>query len=324
MILRFYKHTFRSSCLPPLLLFLLILAMRISGYGSAHPAPADTIIIGGKYLIVESSLEYDTLKTPRTRNPQRPNSSMLKHGILLGFEAVPGVQFNRLRSKDAAFALIDEFVGKGLRAEAAMAANAFAGCRLGKSHLWAFAGVGMEFFTVSGSGTDLNNLSDSVFMFRSFETNTLQAIERFRYPIGVEFDTLDVALRRSTVAFSAVQVPLQLAYVNAINAKLELQVLAGVDVRFVNLSEGNDWLLLSTVDSTTQTINALLPNLYRSFAVSPMLGARIRFQIDKKWSLLAGFRASYIPSAFVNDVVPFTHNALRTSFSLGWTYTYND
>ena len=323
MNLRFFKRHYRSSCLPPLLLFLLTLTSAVQGYGSAHPAPADTIIIGGKYLVVESSLEYDTLRTPHEQQPERPKTPNKKPAIRVGFEAVPGAQFNRLRSTENGFALIDEFVGKNLRTEAAMSANAFAQYQLGTSDLWAYAGAGVEFFTVSGSGANTNGLSDSVFVFRSPETNVLQAIERFRYPIGVEFDTIEVALNRTALAFSAVQVPVQLNYMRSVSRKLELQLFAGVDLRFIRLSTADNWLLVSTVDSRVDEFDAGQADAYRSFAVSPLAGARFCYKLDKQWALLVGARVSHVPSVFTSDNVPFSHNAWRTSLSLGWSYSFD-
>lgn len=323
MNLRFFKRTSRSSCLPPLLLFLLILTIQVSGYGSAHPALADTIIIGGKYLVVEHSLEYDTLRNTQASEPGKASKVRPKRMWRAGFEATPGAQFNRLRSSQDGFALLDEFVGKNLRTEAAMSASAFAEYRLAKSNFWIHAGIGIDFFTVSGSGADFNRLSDSVFVYRSPQTNVLQAIERFRYPIGTEFDTIDVAVSRRSVAFSAIQFPVHFAYSTALSRKLQLDVFAGADLRLLSISDADALEMLSEANSDVQSVDLEQPAAIRSFMVSPVIGSRLRFKIDKKWMLLTGLRVAYMPSAFVHDAVPFTHNAVRASLSLGWSYTFD-
>lgn len=323
MNLRFSKRTSRSSCLPPLLLFLLILTAWVSGYGSAHPALADTIIIGGKYLVVEHSLEYDTLRNNQSSEPDKPVKAKSKRMWRAGFEAAPGAQFNRLRSTREGFALIDEFVGKNLRTEAAMQATAFAEYRLANSNFWIHTGIGFDVFTVSGSGADLNSLSDSVFIYRAPQTNVLQAIERFRFPIGAEFDTIDVAISRRSVAFTAIQVPLQLAYSTALSRKLDFDVFAGVDARLLKVSDADAFELLSESNGDFQTIDLSQSETVRLFTVSPVFGSRFRYKLDKKWMLLAGLRVAYIPSPFVGDGLPLTHNALRASLSLGWSYTFD-
>lgn len=323
MNLRFSKRTSRSSCLPPLLLFLLILTAQVSGYGSAHPALADTIIIGGKYLVVEHSLEYDTLRNNQSSEPTKPVKARPKRMWRAGFEATPGAQFNRLRSTEEGFALIDEFVGRNVRTEAAMSASAFVEYRLAKSNFWIHSGVGIDFFTVSGSGAELSTLSDSVFVYRSPETNKLQAIERFRYPIGTEFDTIDVVISGRSVAFSAIHFPLHFAYSTSLSRKLELDVFAGADVRLLNVSENDELVMLSERNSDYQLVDLSRPEAVRSLIVSPVIGSRIRLKLDKKWMLLAGVRVAHMPSAFVGDAVPFTHNAVRASLSLGWSYTFD-
>lgn len=320
MNLRFNKRRFRSSCVPPLLLFLLLFAYRAEAACRALSLPSDTIIIGGKYLIVEPRLEYDTLRASTTNEPVRPRKNSEWRA---GFEAAPGVQFNRLRSTQEGYLLIDEFVGKNLSVEAAMAAWGFAEYRLGRSNLWLYAGAGINFFTVSGAGADLADLGDSVFVYRSPQTNVLEAIERFRYPIGTEFDTVSVSLSRRAIAFSSVQVPVQLGYTQALSRKLELMVYAGADVQFLRVTESRPLQLLSTSDDRFLSQELSPSDAFRSLSISPVIGARFGVHLDRKWMLLAGLRLTYAPSVFTADDVPFRHNAVRSSLTLGWSYTFD-
>lgn len=319
MNLRLNKRN-RSSCVPPLLLFFLLLTHGAEGASHFLSFAPDTIIIGGKYLIVEPRLEYDTLRESTSNEPVKRRK---EREWRAGFEAAPGVQFNRLRSTQEGYRLIDEFVGKNLSIEAAMAAWGFAEYRLGRSNLWLFAGAGINFFTVSGSGADLENLSDSVFTYRSPETNVLQAIERFRYPIGTEFDTVSVTLSRRAIAFSSVQIPFQLCYAQALSRKLELVVYAGADVQLLRVTESRPLELLSTSDDRFLTQDLAPSDAFRSFSLSPVLGARLGIGLDRKWMLLTGVRLTYLPSVFNADAVPFQHNAVRGSITLGWSYTFD-
>ncbi len=307
------KSFTRSGCLVPLLLFFAVsfsASARNHVRGVYATCAPDTIIIGGKLLLVERELLYDTLSQQTVQEPVEPKKVKKRRKPdtwRLYFEAKPGLSFDELRSETPGYLTVNQFVGQSQQRIGGMSIALGAQRRIKHSDLRFVFGIGIDYLQGANRIFDLNELNDSLYKFDSPEVGQLDWIERNRFPIGAELDTVSLTLRNAPFRTSWVNIPLGVMWESELSKSVGLRFGAGADLRL--LMNAEQVQIIELEQNGSGVINQPATTIawkYSSFFVSPWVHAGARFMMDRNWWLSAGIRGSYL-----FDVMQFGETALE-------------
>lgn len=313
----------KSSCLWPLLLLFILTALTEQCVAAM---PNDTIILGGKRLLIQRELSYDTL--PEKRDPEilpekRNTVKRRKFDTWrVGFEVTPAVFVHRFESEDPALITLDEAgIGKsnpGSGMGLAVAIERKIATRSGA--FWLTFTPGIDYFSAPSPYFDPELLSDSLFGFHYYGDGRLGEITRFRYPIGAEFDTLEVRLSQNEFRTAWLSLPVGLLYEIAVNKQLALRFGGGINLRILMSGDQPDLMLLpKTGIDYIQLLESQNEWAYRSLIVTPWLQGSMRYALDRNWGLNLGLRAAF-PFNEVEQNTWINRRGLSISALIGLSY----
>lgn len=176
----------------------------------AEASIADTLIIGGKKVVVERVVTYDTI--PVIQDPDlEPDKPKLKKDHLLFFQAEGGLNRGQLLHEASDLVAVNEFTGSSARN------GVYFKLELGyekpiNDQLRLKGGLGFHGCKVINYSFDSELLDDSLFRFESFKPNELSQITRWRYEIGTETDTISLPLNAETIEQFYLTIPLELVW----------------------------------------------------------------------------------------------------------------
>lgn len=275
------------------LLFLLVFST--SGYAAMGVTlVSDTIIIGGKKLIVEREVVYDTLSEAGDRlEPEKPRRKRLKRGdARIGFRASGYLPVDQITSDiPGAYSSVGAFVGSDSRVGSGVSFELYAERKLGMRGWFVTTGVGIDYLNGKNLTFDSEAIDDSLFTFASFENDQLDQILLFRFDIGSETDTLGMPLFDDPYRSSWLRIPIGVGYERELSRQSILRFCAGIDIR-INLSgEQPDFIFLpdlgnEVVIQTAEEIG------FRAMALTPWVSGGVRWQMDRRWCLTTELRGS--------------------------------
>lgn len=318
----------RSSSLRPLLLFLAVLlfgfAVPVFSAAAFIHEPADTIIIGGKRLVVDREVIYDTLATrtdppieqPKLKKRKRPDTWRAH------FEVHPGFGIDEFNSTLEDYLTVNEYIGSSQQVTGHVNLAAGMQYKPGKSNLRIHFGVGIDYLQTSGRGYDASALGDSLYAFESPSLGSLNAIERFRFPIGAEFDTTAVNLRSSAIRAVWMTLPIGVFTEPEISKKFHLRFGAGVNLRLLIHSELPDIQFLPSIGAAQQSFKGDQLSAFNTFSMAPWAHGGVRYAIDRNWWISAGVRAAYPVGVFNPDEIPIGYRLVQVSAVLGLEFVF--
>lgn len=323
------KSFTRSGCLVPLLLFFALsfsASARSHRIGESATCAPDTIIIGGKLLLVERELLYDTLSQQAVQEPVEPKKVKKRRKPdtwRLHFEAKPGLSFDELRSETPGYLTVNQFVGQSQQRIGGMSIALGAQRRIKHSDLRFVFGIGIDYLQGANRVFDLTELNDSLYKFDSPEAGQLDWIERNRFAIGAELDTLPLTLRNAPFRTSWINIPLGVMWESELSNAVGLRFGAGADLRLLLNSEQVQIIELEQngpgVINQAPTTTAWN---YSSFFVSPWVHAGTRFKMDRNWWFSAGVRASYLFNMMQFGQTVLEYRAIHLQGVIGIEYVF--
>lgn len=293
---------YRSSCPVALLLFLLLQVSPLLADTGLNEvlclAKNDTIIIDGKRLIVERELLYDTLETPEEITPEPELPKLKKRRSpdtwRVSFEAAPGILAGRLGPNENQAPNLDAFMGQAFQITGSMGLYLGVNRKIGTQG-WRFhTGLGVDFLQIENTNFRPDQFSDSLFAFISNEQGAVQHIERFRFPIGAEFDTLETALVSAPFVATWLTVPVGLSSEKILNKSTVLKFGFGADVRLLMMSEQSDLMVITNESPPYQTYQSKQSIDYNRLFVTPYASVGVRFKMDRNWWLTTGLRTGWM------------------------------
>jgi hypothetical protein len=303
------------------LLFLLMAASLASL--ASESCVADTIIIGGKKLIVQRELTYDTLGTPgETLEPKKQKKRLRLGDWKVGFNVAGYLPLDEVRPETAGYSSINAFVGADRRRGNGMGFMVWTERKLGKQGWHLHAGIGMDYLTGRNLSFDTSQIDDSLFAFASFNEDELDQILLFRFDIGSETDTLPVDLFDAGYQSNWLRVPLGLSYERELSKKTILRFGAGLDLRILLDSELPEFIFLPDLGNEVITYAPDTDNLkFKPFTLTPWLSAGARWQMDRRWWLTTEVRGN-LPQRplLANDL--FTINRVLFAGQVGVCYLF--
>lgn len=205
-----FLKLFRSIIAPILALSCIVLLSQ-----HAVASASDTLIIGGKKVVVERVVTYDTI--PVIEDPELElEKPKLKKNHVLFFQTEGGMNRGQLLHEASDLVAVNEFIGNSTRN------GVYFKLELGyekplNDQLRLKGGIGIHGCKVVNYTFDLELLDDSLFRFESFKPNELSQITRLRYDIGTETDTIPLPLNTETIEQFYLTFPLELVWAQARN-----------------------------------------------------------------------------------------------------------
>lgn len=287
------SHAKSSVRVTLLFVFLLASAHVRAGMNEAH---ADTLIIGGKLVLVEREVDYaeaDSSVTPeaapkeeRKAKKRRPFGSRR-----LGFEVAPGLALQRPDLSTAGARVLNEYLGTPSYVSGQFSLTLKGSIQLGRSDFFLEGGIGVSYLSTNNRSFQTENLSDSLYSLYSNGAGELFQVTRFRYPIGAEFDTLAMQLSSSPHRSSWLKLPLQLVQERDLNRSLTLRWGIGMTVMGRMRETTETTYLISRENATDQHLELPASSLSSpqwQFLPSASLGARL--SLDRNWWLSSELR----------------------------------
>lgn len=289
--LRHLLTLLKSSRCGVLLFLLLASATTVS---ALHPCANDTIIIGGKKLIVQRELTYDTLGTPGAEmKPEKRRKRLRLGDFKVGFHVAGYLPFDEVRPETAGYSSVNAFVGPDRRSGNGMGFLLWGERKLGKQGWALHAGLGMDYITGTHLTFDTDQIDDSLFAFASFTEDELDQILRFRFDIGSETDTVAVNLFDAGYQSNWIRVPIGLSYEREVSQNAILRFCAGLDLRVLMSSELPSFVFLPDLGNEVLTYEPGPDNLsFRPFTVSPWASVGARWKMDRRWWLTTELRGN--------------------------------
>lgn len=296
------KRIIEKSSYFRVLLFLLATITSVGG-SAGVTFEADTIIIGGKKLIVEREVVYDTLATPGEQlTPEEPKKRKLRLGdFRAGFRANGYLPFDQITtSAEGAYSSLNAYLGSDSRIGSGVGFEIYAERKIGRRGWFVTSGVGIDYINGKNLVFDPETLDDSLFTFASFEDDALEQILLFRFDIGSETDTLSTPIFDDPYRSSWLRIPLGAGIEREISRETILRFCAGIDLRIHLHGELPDFIFLPDLgnDYIIETGESLS---YRSFLVTPWISAGARWQMDRRWWLSADIRGTVPMSALAQN-----------------------
>lgn len=290
----------RSSCPVALLLFfqLQFFVVQAAAENSFFHAERDTIIIDGKLLIFEREIRYDTLQTEEEQ-PTDPTPPKLKKRISpdtwrIGFEAAPGLLIGRLGPEANQPPNLDAFIGSDVQVAGSMGLYLTGSRKIG-SKGWRFhSGIGLDFLQVENTNFSDGQFSDSLFAFISDADGQVQHVDRMRFPIGSEFDTLETNLVSAPFVATWLTVPLGVTNETELSRTARLRFGAGIDTRLLINGKASDITVVTNGAPPYEVYEGGEQVNFRPLFLTPYLHAGARFQMDRKWWFTTGFRVGWV------------------------------
>lgn len=308
------QTNYRSSCPVALLLFLLlpvcsVYALTESDFG-LYRSENDTIIIDGKRLIVERELFYDTLETVEEKTPEPPKLRKRRSPDTwrVGFEAAPGLLAGRLGPDEDRTANLDAFIGNAVQFTGTMGLYVGVNRKIGKQG-WRFnTGLGLDFLQIENTNFRADQFSDSLFAFVSSQPGEVQHIERFRFPIGAEFDTLETALVSAPFVATWLTIPLGMSREKPLSKTTVLKFGFGADWRVLISGDASTLTLVSNESPPYQDLQGGQSIDFNRLFFTPYAQVGARFKMDRNWWLTTGLRTGW-----VFGMIDFADSGIRYS-----------
>ncbi len=227
----------------------LIVALCLASLHSFGFWPNDTIILDGRIVEIEKTLEVDTVwADPPIELPQPEEIAKEKIGVW-EIEGFLGGRFSRYRaiSDIAQLNPLELFVedqgkvvfGPDLCIELR---------RSWKEKIAVRSGLGISYFGWEGADTDPSQFSDSLYKFYSPKPDELYQITQITYPdLGTETDTLSLNWSSSSFRYWSLELPIIVSYIIPVREwgrSHHFEAGAGVVNRFGILSKRNSVVLL--------------------------------------------------------------------------------
>lgn len=294
----------KSSHLCALLFLLTMIAS--PGASAGVTLCADTIIIGGKKLIVEREVVYDTLGIPgeRLEPTERLKKRMRLGEFRAGFRATGYLPFDEIStSTEGAFSSLNAYLGADSRLGSGVGFEIYGERKIGKKGWFVTSGAGIDYLNGKNLAFDPNTIDDSLFTFASFEDDALDQILLFRFDIGSETDTLSTTIFDDPYRSSWLRIPVGVGIEREVSRKTILRFCAGVDLRIHLQGEIPDFIFLPDLgnDYLVESSQSLS---YRSLLFTPWVSAGARWQMDRRWWINADLRGAAPMSPLVqNDQV---------------------
>jgi hypothetical protein len=289
-------------------------------------SPNDTIIIGGKRLIVEREVRYDTVSqetlTPPDQNPtQKPLKKRKKGEWNAFFSVLPGVDFHQLKSKTGNQATVLQFNGSAMESTFSNSFEAGMRFKPAKQTFWFSGGVSLTYASIAHQDFDQSQLTDSLFDFMSSPQSELQAIDRFRFPIGIEYDTSLVDTRNAPFIGTWIALPVGFGIDRMASAKRTWCFGFGFTARMLIQSKSETLMLLPDEGAMFRTVLLGDNGVFSNFHLSGWGEVATRFQLDSFWHLSTGIRFD-VPLAVIDDALPVNYRAIRLSAVVGISYRF--
>lgn len=323
---RIYK---RSSCPVALLLFLILPLGSVwaASFGADEILVLnnDTIIIDGKRLIVERELFYDTLQTVHESTPEPDPPKLPKKrnpdAWRLNFHAAPGMLAGRLGPQEGESPNLDAFRGKATQFTGNLGLYVGLSRKLNAQGWRLETGFGLDFIRVSNSNFQSEQFSDSLFTFVASGDGQVQHIDRTRFPIGAEFDTLATALVNAPFLATWLSVPLGLSHEKSLNKSTQLRFGFGAQMRFLIASEVPDVTIVSNEAPPFRVVESGQNVKLNSFFFTPYAKAGARFKIDRNWWFSTGLQAGWVFRMidFADTGIQYTGVHLQALIGLEYT-----
>jgi hypothetical protein len=324
MIIEKNSLIYKSSRLWPLLL-LLLCSVQVTPSSAA--LVNDTIILGGKRLLIERELSYDTLgeKNPSEEGLTKRNTLKRRKfdDWRIGFEVSPSLTMQQFTSNAEGFmTLHDAGIGTSNPGSAmGLALTVERKFKTRGGNLWLMIAPGIDYFNAPSPHFEVNQLSDSLYGFHYYGDGRLGQITRFRYPIGAEFDTLEVQLSRQDLRTSWLSLPISVHFERPINKQFAFRFGGGLNLRLRIDEERPEVLLLpkSGIEyvELPETSN---PWAYRSITLTPWVQGSMRYALDRNWGLNMGLRVA-IPLNETDDNPWFERRSVALGVALGLSYS---
>jgi hypothetical protein len=324
MIIKKNAPICKSSRHKPLLLLFLLIVL-------AKPCDAalvnDTIILGGKRLLIERELSYDTLGEKNQAEEAPNKKTTVKRRKFddwrIGFEVLPSLTVQHFTSNAESFMTLSE-AGIGTSNPGSAMGLSLTVERKIKTRngaIWLSLAPGIDYFNAPSPHFDVNQLSDSLYGFHYFGDGRLGQVTRFRYPIGAEFDTLEVQLTRQDLRTSWLSLPIGVLFERSVNKKMAFRFGGGMNFRLRIDEERPSMLLLpkTGIDylQLPETSNLWA---YRMLTLTPWLQGSLRYALDRNWGLNMGLRVAF-PLNETADNVWFERQSLALGVALGLSYS---
>lgn len=304
---------------------LLFLFFAFSAEATDHYCWSDTIIIGGKRLIVEREVSYDTLNT--TANQPEAEKAVRKRlslgSLRLGFTGTGYVPLDQISAEVPGFSSVNAFTGPDRRPGSGMGTEVYMERQLGNSGWYAHTGVGMDVMTGFHLSFDTAVVDENLFAFASFSKNELDQILLYTYDIGSETDTIAINLSQEGFKSSWLRVPVGVVFEREASASFVWRMGLFADLR-LNLSGTTpDIVLIADRGGEMHFVDAELNSWkYRSFMVNPRLSLGGRWEMDRRWWLITQVEVAFPFSPIESEGAGFEYSGLLVNAGVGVQYLF--
>lgn len=285
-----------------------------------HTCLNDTIILGGKKLIVQHELTYDTLDVEEPKKPNTKKNRIDFGDWKAGFEGIGYIPLDVLQAKQTGFSSINAFTGPDRRSGNGMGIAVTGEKAIGKAGWNLSSGLGVDFFTGSNLIFDAEELDDSLVYFATFDKNDLRQILEFRFDIGSETDTVALALTQDPFRSTWLRIPLGLTFEREINRELDFRISIFADMRFNISGQKPDVILIETAGPQVLEVKEGMDWDYRSFAVTPRLSVGGMYAMDRRWHLIGGVNFAFPFEPIDSDNPWMEYSSILIDLRLGVSY----
>ena len=314
----------KSSRLWSLLLSFLLIAL---AQPSAAALVNDTIILGGKRLLIERELSYDTLGEKNQEEEAPRKKTTVKRRKFddwrIGFEVSPSLTVQQFTSNaEGLMTLPEAGIGaSNLGSAMGLALTVERKIKTRGGDFWLSFAPGIDYFNAPSPHFDVNQLSDSLYGFHAFGDGRLGQITRFRYPIGAEFDTLEVQLSRQDLRTSWLSLPIGVLFERPINKQIAFRFGGGLNFRLRIDEERPSVLLLPTSGiEYVELAETSTAWAYQMFTFTPWLQGSLRYAFDRNWGLNMGLRVAF-PVNETDNNQWFDRRSAAFGVALGLSYS---
>lgn len=311
------RYLWKSSALGWLLFSLLSIPMN-----AIEIMETDTIILGGKKLIVQQEIKYDTLDTPNNLEEKKVKKRVRFGDWKAGFEGIGYVPLDEVATEQADLSSINAFTGSNRRVGSGMGIAITGEKAIGKQGWNLHAGVGVDFFTGYHLTFDPSELDSSLSAFASFDKNSLAQILLFRFDIGAETDTAALQLTQDPFRSSWAHIPLGLTYERKLNKSFYLRFGAYADLRVLMQGKRPDILFIAENSPVWTQISSDQDWEYRRFTVSPRVGAGFRYAMDRRWYFTGSLNGSLPFNPIDGGTTGLIYRSILFDARIGVSYVF--
>lgn len=320
------SHAKSSVRVTLLFVFLLAATYVQAGFEAVH---ADTLIIGGKLVLVEREVDYanpdssvipeEVPKEDRKVKKKRPFGSRR-----IGFEVAPGLALQYPNLSNDGDRVLNEYLGTPSYASGQFSLSLRASLQLGRSDFFLEGGLGVCYLSTNNRTFQPENLADSLYSLYSNGEGELFQITRFRYPIGAEFDTIAMQISARPHRSSWIKLPLQVVQERDVNRSMTLRWGIGLALLGRLRESSETTYLVRRENATDQHLELPASNLNSpAWQLLPSASLGARFSLDRNWWLSSELRYEGFFSGIQHD-----DDILRTrghfiSIGIGLTYLFD-